>query len=365
MFAATGQEVSVQKRESGVQRIGLSVGKRLRIVLYRLVVTLATLLQVTLRRLVRGPRHERWDYRYELAATLLRNMSQGARELPVHELRKYALTRPIPGFLRASLRHEIGSLSGLYAETFTPQAVRGARTLLYFHGGGYVLCSPATHRDLVSRLAFVAAARTIAIDYRKAPEYPYPAGIDDCEQAYRALLAEGVAPEQIILAGDSAGGGLALAVLLRARDAGLPLPGCAILLSPWCDLTQSGASIQVNSAYDYLMPENLVVGVGHYLQGQDPHHPHVTHVRADLRGLPPLLVVTGDAELFYSENVELVARARTHGVSVTHLVEPGRVHVSALLSALAPSAASTFAHVEAFVARESGVARAAKIASAS
>jgi acetyl esterase/lipase len=365
MFGRTTWRFSVQKRASGVQRISLGFGKRLRIGLYRLVVTLVTLLQVVLRRLVRGPRHQRWDFRYELAATLLRNMSQGAAELPVHELRKYALARPVPSFLRGSLRHEIGNFSGLYAETFTPQAVRGARTLLYFHGGGYVLCSPATHRDLVSRLAFVAAARTIAIDYRKAPEYPYPAGIDDCEQAYRALLAQGIPPEQIILAGDSAGGGLALAVLLRARDAALPLPGCAILLSPWCDLTQSGESIRINAAYDYLTPQNLVVGVGHYLQGQDPQHPHVTHVRADLRGLPPLMVVTGDAELFYSENMELVTRARAHGVSVTHLVEPGRVHVSALLSALAPSAASTFAHVEAFVARESGLARTARIANAS
>ncbi len=350
----------MQQRRSGVQRAGLRFGTLLKIKISRFVLVLRTLLQVTLRRLLRGPLHARWDFRYELAATLMRNISQSLRPLSVLEIRQHGLPSPIPGFLRQSLRHELSSFSGLYAEIFTPRAVRGERTLLYFHGGGYLLCSPATHRDLVSRLAYVAAARTIVVDYRKAPEHPYPAGIDDCEQAYRALLAEGVPPEQIIVAGDSAGGGLALAVLLRARDAGLPLPGCALLLSPWCDLTRAGESIAANAAYDYLAADDLAIGVEHYLQGRDPHHPHVSHVRADLRGLPPLLVVTGDAELFYSENMELVARARQHAVTVTHLVEPGRVHVSALLSALAPSAASTFAHVEAFVAQHSGVARSAR-----
>jgi acetyl esterase/lipase len=344
----------VQVRESGVQRVGISIGMRVKVGAYRLYVVLATLLGVVARRLTRGPRHERWDFRYEFAATLLRNMSQHVRAVPVPELRKYALASQIPIALRSRVKHERGSFSGLYAETFTPEALRGARTLLYFHGGGYFLCSPATHRDLVSRLAHATAARSIAVEYRKAPEHPYPAAIDDCEQAYRTLLAEGVAPEEIILAGDSAGGGLALAVLLRARDAGLPLPGSAVLLSPWCDLTRSGASIASNAIYDYLSPEGLEFGTETYLQGHDPEHPHVSHVRADLRGLPPLFVVTGEAELFYSENIELVARARAQGVSVTHLVEPGRVHVSALLATLAPSAASTFSHVEAFVAAQPG-----------
>jgi acetyl esterase/lipase len=343
----------VEVRESGVQRVGPRFGTRARRSLYRLYVALATVLQVVLRRVLRGPRHERWDFRYELAATLLRNMSRRLLAMPVPELRKYALASQIPGSLRTSTRHEMGNFSGLYAETHTPHAARGARTLLYFHGGGYVWCSPATHRDLLSRLAHAAHARTIAVDYRKAPEHPYPAGIEDCEHAYRTLLADGVPPEEIILAGDSAGGGLALSVMLRARDADLPLPGCAILLSPWCDLTRSGASIRSNAHYDYLTPDSLELGSATYLQGQDPLHPHVTHLRADLRGLPPLLVVTGDAELFYSENMELVARARTQGVSVTHLIEPGGVHVSPLLSTLAPSAASTFAHITAFVGAQS------------
>jgi monoterpene epsilon-lactone hydrolase len=348
MVAAT--EVSLQVRESGVQRVELTRGARLKVGLYRLFVVIVTLLQVSVRRLLRGPRHERWDFRYELAVSVLRNLSLHAHGAPVRELRKYVLTSEIPSSLRESVAHALGSHSGLYAESYAPRTAHGARTLLYFHGGGYFLCSPATHRDLISRLAVACAARTIAVDYRKAPEYPYPAAIDDCEHAYRALLAEGVPPEQIILAGDSAGAGLALAVLLRTRDAGLPAPGCAILLSPWCDLTRSGASIKDNAHYDYLTADGLGLGAETYLQGQDPQHPHVSHVRAELTGLPPLLVVTGDAELFYSENLELVARARAQGVAVTHVVEPGGVHVSALFASLAPSAAATFAHVEAFVA---------------
>jgi epsilon-lactone hydrolase len=346
------REVSVQVRESGVQRVGMTASKRLRVALFHLSIVISTLLQVIVSRLRHGPRHARWDFRYEYAATMLRNLSLRVRDLPVPELRRYLLPSRIPPSLRENVRHELGSFSGLYAETFTPNNAHGARTLLFFHGGGYFFCSPTTHRDLASRLAVATAARTIAVDYRKAPEHPYPAGIDDCEQAYRALLAEGVPAEQIILAGDSAGGGLVLAVLLRVRDAQLPLPGSAILLSPWCDLTRSGASIHENAVYDYLDPEGLDLGVELYLQGQDAEHPHVTHVRADLRGLPPLCVITGDAELFYSENVALVAQARAQGVSVNHLIEPGRVHVSALLASLAPSAASSFAHIEAFVAAQ-------------
>jgi acetyl esterase/lipase len=328
---------------------------RLTVVMYRVYVVLSTLVRVVLSRLVRGPRHERWDFRYEFGATLLRNLSSRVRSAPVPVLRKFALASQIPRVLRGQVRHELGSFSGLYAETFTPRSPQRARTVLYFHGGGYFLCSPATHRDLVSRLAHACEARSIAVDYRKAPEHPYPAGIDDCEQAYRHLLADGISPDDIILAGDSAGAGLALAVLLRARDARLPLPSCAILLSPWCDLTRSGASIEGNAIYDYLSPDGLAFGTETYLQGQDPQHPHVSHVRADLRGLPPMFVVTGDAELFYSENLELVARARAQGVSVTHVIEPGRVHVSALLATVAPSAASTFAHIEAFMAGQGAV----------
>lgn len=346
-------EVTLELRESGVQRIGKSSVSPFKLGIYRMGVVVWTFLHVIVRRLLRGPRHKGWDFRYELAASMLRAFAAEVHRVPAIDLRRYAIPTRVPSSLRNLVKHELVSFSGLYAETFTPGDRQGSRTLLYLHGGGYFLCSPATHRDLIARLSVATRARTIAVDYRKAPEYPYPAGIDDCEQAYRALLAEGVAPEDIIVAGDSAGGGLALAVMLRARDAGLPLPGCAILLSPWCDLSRSGASIQDNADYDYLTPAGLVLGVETYLQGQDPLHPHVTHLRADLRGLPPLLVTTGSAELFYSENLELVARAREHAVPVTHVIEPGRVHVSPLLASIAPSAAGTFTHIEAFIAAHS------------
>jgi monoterpene epsilon-lactone hydrolase len=305
---------------------------------------------VLFRRLVRGPLHPGWNFRYEFTVMLLRRLSDRVHHRPLEELRTFALSTRIPAHMRDRIDHHSTTYCGMLAEVHTPRGhPEGGRTLLYFHGGGYILCSPATHRELIGRLAHATSARCIAVDYRKAPEHPFPAGIDDCEMAYRALLADGIPPEQIILAGDSAGGGLVLSVLLRARDAGLPLPAFAILFSPWCDLTRSGASIQTNAAYDYLTPSQLAFGVAQYLQGHDPEHPLASHVRADLRGLPPLLMFTGEAELFLSENLELAARAQAAGVEVTHHVSPASVHVFGLLAAISPAAAALFRHVSDFV----------------
>jgi monoterpene epsilon-lactone hydrolase len=288
---------------------------------------------VAARRLLKGPRHPGWDFRYELLATVLRIIQQRILRMPMTRMRKHTLRARMHPSVSPHVEHARTTFAGLYAEVFTPRGYTpAAPTVLYFHGGGYVSCSPGTHRDLVSRIALASGARCIVVDYCKAPEHPFPAAIDDCEATYRALLAEGVTPSRIVIAGDSAGGGLALAVLQRARAAALPMPAATVLLSPWVDLSCTGASVQSNAAYDYLSPSALAFGVRHYLQGQDPLHPLASPLYADLRGLPPTLLVTGSAELFLSENLAFAERARAHGVELTHHIGEGMVHVYALFA---------------------------------
>lgn len=309
----------------------------LRALLLFVRVSVVSFWRVVFRRMFLGRRHPLWSFRKELVAEIGRNTTIKLLNVSPAVLREHLMTAPIPLGVRRSVRHERGRHGAHYAEMFTPRDLAPcAPTLLYFHGGGYIAGSPATHRDLIARIARATGARCICIDYRKAPEFPYPAPIDDGEAAYRALLDSGTPPERIVLAGDSAGGGMALAVMLRAKQQKLPMPRCAVLLSPWVDLTRQGASVMENARYDYLTPESLGYGVAHYLQGHDAAAPEVSPLTADLSGLPPLLVQTGDAELFFSENVAFVARARALGVEVTHQVEPGMVHAFQLFASFAP-----------------------------
>lgn len=304
---------------------------------------------VLFRRLLFGPRHPAWSLRKEVAATLMRHTFQRMSALPADEVRARELASAIHHTHRMQVRHHKSTLAGLRAEVFEPVRGPGLQTILHFHGGGYVACSPATHRDLLSRMAAASGARVIAIDYRKAPEHPFPAAIDDCERAYRALLDQGVDPRTLLLAGDSAGGGLALATLLRARAAHLPMPRAAVLLSPWVDLEHTGDSIAKNAAYDYLSAQSLALASRDYLQGADPRNPEASALHADLTGLPPLLVQTGSLELFYAENVLFVERARRAGVSVTHEIEEGMVHVYAAFASFAPECAHAITRIGAFV----------------
>ncbi len=309
--------------------------------------------KVLCRRMFFGPKQTTWSLRFEAVAEIARALmrhgfvaASGGRLAGGR-----GMTAPIPKELRSRLRHEVTTHADLPAEIHTPNGWQpGQPTLLYLHGGGYVTCSPRTHRALVSRIAVATGARCVAVEYRKAPAHPFPAALDDAVRAYRALLASGVAPETLFVGGDSAGGGLTLGTLLRLRGEGDPLPRAAILLSPWVDLEGTGASVQANAEYDYLTSEMLELGASAYLQGADRRDPLVSAVHADLRGLPPLLVQTGGAELFLSENERLVERAREHGVEVVHEIEAGMVHVFQAFMAFAPAVAdAAFDRIGAFV----------------
>ena len=200
--------------------------------------------------------------------------------------------------------------------------------LVYFHGGGYRICSAAAYRAHGSHLAAACRARVLLVDYRLAPEHPFPAAVEDAVAAYRWVLDQGVAPGRVVFAGDSAGGGLSAALLLAARDAGLPLPGGAVVLSGWVDLTNSAGSYAANAETDRLFSlASAEEAAGLYLQGQDPTQPHASPRFGDWSGMPPLLVMNGSGEVLADDSVALTDVARAAGVTVTHTVYPDMPHV--------------------------------------
>ena len=193
-----------------------------------------------------------------------------------------------------------------------------AGTILYFHGGAWVFGSPATAQGLTAALVRRTGARAVSLDYRLAPEHPFPAAIEDAVAAYRDLLDQGVPADNIVLAGDSAGGGLSIVTLLAARDAGLPLPAAAVVFSPGLDVTRSGESMITKDGIDPLFTrESLQRLSAHHLAGQDPHQPLISPaVYADLTGLPPLLVQVGSNEVLLDDSTRLATRAAAAGVDV-------------------------------------------------
>lgn len=223
-------------------------------------------------------------------------------------------------------------------------------TILYLHGGGYVSCSPATHRPITAALARLAPARVFAPAYRLAPEHPYPAALEDVERAYHWLLARGIAPEALALAGDSAGGGLALALLLRLRDARVPLPSCAVLLSPWTDLSGSGASVRENDGRCAMFrPENVSAFAACYAPPAAWQDAGVSPLHGRLDGLPPLHVQVGADELLRDDAVRLHRRLQSAGGSSDLVIYDGVFHGWHMLDGLVPEARLALARAARFV----------------
>lgn len=231
-------------------------------------------------------------------------------------------TRTLP--LEAGARSvTIGGIAGL---ELYPEAAEG--TLLYLHGGGYVVGSARTGASLADGLAARAGLRAISVDYRLAPEAPYPAAVEDGLAAYRGLLEAGVEPDRLVLAGDSAGGGLTVATLLAARAAGLPQPAAAVVFSPWTNVTLSGASIETKSAADPLFDRAALEWFAHrYVGGADPADPLISPAFADLAGLPPLLIQVGSHEVLLDDSIRLAAQAAEADVEVTLEVAADLPHV--------------------------------------
>ncbi len=245
----------------------------------------------------------------------------------------------------------------LGGEWVTASNTVSERVVLYLHGGGYVSGSPATHAAITTRLAYTAAARIFAPDYRLAPEHPFPAAVEDAWTTYWWLLTEhGLAPEQIVLAGDSAGGGLCIALLLALREAGMPLPAGAVGISPWVDLTLSGATMGVNEPTDFLNADILGAASRMYTAGHDALDPLISPLYADLAGLPPLLIQAGSAEMLLDDSRRFATRARAAGVDVTLEVWAHMVHVWHFTWMLEPKARQALDAIGRFVRQRVPVA---------
>jgi acetyl esterase/lipase len=219
-------------------------------------------------------------------------------------------------------------IGGVPAIEVTIQDTATTGVILYFHGGVYVIGTAASSIPLVSDLVRRSGAKAVTLDYRLAPEHPYPAAVEDARAAYKGLLAQGVAPGHIALAGDSAGGGLAVVTLLALRDAGIPLPACAYLMSPYVDLTLAGETLSEKATADpVLTPEGLRVRVPDYVAGADTADPYISPIFGDITGLPPLLIQVGTHEVLLSDSLRLATRAAVADVAVRLEVTPGVPHV--------------------------------------
>ena len=214
-------------------------------------------------------------------------------------------------------REEHGAWSGTWIDV---PPTRRERVILYLHGGAFIMETPRIHTRLLAKLCRGAHARGFMVSYRLAPEHPFPAAVDDCLAAYRHLLDAGYAPSDILVAGDSAGGNLALVTLLGARKACLPLPCGAVALSPFTDGTFSGESMRRNAGHDPLFDEDVFRPVATlYVSGEvDAMHPFLSPLFADLDGLPPLMLIAGSSELLLDDSVRLAARARDVTLEVWH-----------------------------------------------
>ena len=198
----------------------------------------------------------------------------------------------------------------------------GELVLLYLHGGGYFGCSAETHRPITAGFALLGF-RVYAPDYRLAPENPFPAALDDAVAVYRALLDAGHEPQQLVVAGESAGGGLTLSLMLALRAAGVPLPGCGAVFSPWTDLAATGESIRTNAERCAMFSgADIAPSALYYLGETDPRNPLASPLYADLAGLPPLLIHVGEDEVLRDDSTRLAERARTAGVPVELKIWP-------------------------------------------
>jgi monoterpene epsilon-lactone hydrolase len=222
---------------------------------------------------------------------------------------------------------------GVPAEWVTAPGCDPMRAVLYLHGGGYVIGSINTHRRLAYDISAASGARVLVIDYRLAPEHPFPAAVDDAATAWRWLLQQGFATSRLAIAGDSAGGGLTLATLVNLRDQKLGLPACAVAISPWVDLEGVGDSITARAAQDPMVQKDgLLWMAGLYLNGKDAKTPLAAPLHADLKGLPPILVQVGTAETLLDDATRLAEKLHAAGVDVRLAVWPNMLHVFPLFA---------------------------------
>jgi len=255
-------------------------------------------------------------------------------------------TFPLP----ADVTREAVRAGGVPSEWIAAPDADPGRVVLYLHGGGYVIGSINTHREMIARISRAASARCLAVDYRLAPEHPFPAAVEDATAAYLWLLAQGVSPKRIVIAGDSAGGGLTVATLVNLRDRRAALPAAGVCLSPWVDLEGIGESMTARAALDPMVQKaHLTALAAHYLGKTDVRTPLAAPLYADLTGLPPLYIQVGTAETLYDDSVRLAERARKAGVEVIFEPWEEMIHVFQVFAAMLPEGRQAIEKIGEFV----------------
>ncbi|GAB5546181.1 MAG: alpha/beta hydrolase [Sandaracinaceae bacterium] len=303
-----------------------------------------------LRRRMRGPVRDAWSIEMEAWMRLMHHYGKRSTLLPLGLQRRalHALSKPPAA--NASVTVTAADADGVPCAWFRPRGADPDRVLVYLHGGGYSIGSIATHREYIAKLARRAKVQAFAVDYRLAPEHPFPAQLDDARRVWGYLLDAGVDASRTVIAGESAGGGLTMSTLLALRDAGDPLPAAAAVLSPWVDLTMSSPSIRENERYDYVHARVLEVYAKRFARDVRRDHPLVSPLFADLEGLPPLLVQAGALETLRDDAISLSRRAREAGVDVELSVYDDMVHAFMLFAGV-PDAQRATDEIVRFVQR--------------
>ena len=277
--------------------------------------------------------------------------SQGATEG-----RRRSFERMIDGFtIDVPAKYNRVNAGGVTAEWVRADGASDSKVVLYLHGGGYIIGSPRTHRPMLAELSQASGARVLALDYRLAPEHPFPAPVEDSTAAYRWLLNEGYDPARIAVAGDSAGGGLTVAMMVQSRYVGLPMPGAAVCISPWVDMEGLGDSMETRAEADpMVMKEGLLLSAKTYLGGSDPRAPLAAPLYADLRGLPPILIQVGDAEVLLDDSTRLAGVAREAGIEVQMDVWDDMIHVWHLFAPILPEGKQAISQAGEFIRKHTG-----------
>jgi monoterpene epsilon-lactone hydrolase len=305
--------------------------------------------RLAVRRWTKGPARPGWPWRVEIARTLMHELLMRSKVRGIPWLRAAQQGLPLRSEFLAEVDFIPVDAGGVRAEWCTPRSTEPDRTVVYLHGGGYVIGSVAGHRPMLARLAVQANARVLAVDYRLAPEHPFPAAQDDCFAAARFALTEGAEPARLALAGDSAGGALALTTLCALRDAGLPSPAAGVLISPWVDPFARGGSLDTNARYDALDRELLVRWADATVAGPQREDPRFALLGADLHGLPPLLIQLASAEILLDQGRAVAERARAAGIEVELEEFDDMFHVFQILADLLADGAAAMESIARFL----------------
>ncbi|HNV54102.1 MAG TPA: alpha/beta hydrolase [Pseudomonadales bacterium] len=318
---------------------------------YLILRLLGTALGVLLRRPLRGAAQPDWSLRTEMTVAVLRQAMRYAAAHP-QQWRQLESRRSQPIALADQLERRAEQIGDMAAEWFEPHRLRQPqRVLLYLHGGAYLFGSVQGFRPFLSRLAVENGIRVLAVDYRLAPEHRFPAAQQDALAAYQWLLDQGHEPEQIIIAGDSAGGGLSCALLLQLKQLAEPQPRAALLFSPWVHPLATGGSMITNLDYDILEADWLRDAIRLSMGELDADHPLVAPVHADLRALAPMLIIGGEAEIFRDQIIRFAQHLRDAGGEVELELWPQMMHDFQILFPELPQSKSAMARVSQFLAQ--------------